>query len=69
MPDDPTFTLEKVGHTDWHLEGQSKIEGRFFLVKHQKDMKVPQQNVDLLLQQNGITIDRISTSFMGPVGE
>lgn len=32
-------------------------------------MKVPQQNVELLLQQNGETIDRISTSFMGPVAE
>lgn len=69
VPADPTFTLEKVGHTDWRLDGQSKFEGRFFLVKAKSDMKIPQQNVDLLLQQNGETIDRISTSFMGPVGE
>jgi len=67
VPEDSTYIIEKVGNIDWHLEGQSKFEGRFFLVKAQKDIKVPQQDVTLLLKQNGKTIDRISTNFMGPV--
>jgi polyferredoxin len=67
VPEDSTFIIEKVGNMDWHLEGQSKFEGRFFLVKAQNGIKVPQQDVTLLLKQNGKTIDKISTSFMGPV--
>lgn len=66
-PEDPTIELEVVGDTDWNLEGQTKFEGRFFLVKDQADMQVPQENITLLLKQNGETIDKINTSFMGPV--
>ncbi|MFO7825640.1 MAG: cytochrome c oxidase accessory protein CcoG [Cyclobacterium sp.] len=67
VPEDPTITLERVGDTDWNLEGQTKFEGRFFLVKAQADMQVPQESIVLLLQQNGQTIDKIETNFMGPV--
>ncbi len=67
VPEDPTIRMEKVGDTDWNLTGQSKFEGRFFLVKDQDDMIVPQENIVLLLQQNGETIDKMATSFMGPV--
>lgn len=68
VPEDPAFQLERVGDTDWTISGQSKFEGRFFLVKPQAAMQVPQESIVLLLQQNGETIDRIETSFMGPVG-
>ncbi|MEX2514099.1 MAG: cytochrome c oxidase accessory protein CcoG [Cyclobacteriaceae bacterium] len=67
VPENPSITLEVVGDTNWNLEGQTKFDGRFFLVKDQADMKIPQENIILLLKQNGETIDRITTSFMGPV--
>lgn len=61
------YTVEVVGDQNWTLDGQAKFDGRFFLVKDQKDMQVNQEDVTLLLMQNGEVIDRISTSFVGPV--
>ncbi|MCH6200363.1 cytochrome c oxidase accessory protein CcoG [Aquiflexum sp. LQ15W] len=61
------YTVEVVGDQNWTLNGQAKFDGRFFLVKDQKDMLVNQEDVTLLLMQNGEVIDRISTSFVGPV--
>jgi cytochrome c oxidase accessory protein FixG len=61
------YTVEVVGDQNWTLDGQAKFNGRFFLVKDQKDMLVNQEDVTLLLMQNGEVIDRISTSFVGPV--
>jgi cytochrome c oxidase accessory protein FixG len=61
------YTVEVVGDQNWTLDGQAKFNGRFFLVKDQKDMLVNQEDVTLLLMQNGEVIDKISTSFVGPV--
>jgi cytochrome c oxidase accessory protein FixG len=61
------YKVEVVGDQNWTLNGQAKFDGRFFLVKDQKDMLVNQEDVTLLLMQNGEVIDRISTSFVGPV--
>lgn len=61
------YSVEVVGDQNWTLDGQAKFNGRFFLVKDQKDMQVNQEDVTLLLMQNGEVIDRISTSFVGPV--
>lgn len=61
------YSVEVVGDQNWTLDGQAKFDGRFFLVKDQKDMQVNQEDVTLLLMQNGEVIDRISTSFVGPV--
>ncbi|MCH7409220.1 cytochrome c oxidase accessory protein CcoG [Belliella sp. DSM 111904] len=64
---DPLYRVEVVGDQNWRLEGQSKFEGRFFLVKNQKDVIVNQDDVVLMLLQNGEVIDKIKTSFVGPV--
>jgi cytochrome c oxidase accessory protein FixG len=61
------YQVEVVGDQNWTLNGQAKFDGRFFLVKDQKDMQVNQEDVTLLLMQNGEVIDKISTSFVGPV--
>ncbi|MCH6234950.1 cytochrome c oxidase accessory protein CcoG [Cognataquiflexum rubidum] len=61
------YQVEVVGDQKWTLNGQAKFDGRFFLIKDQKDMLVNQEDVTLLLMQNGEVIDRISTSFVGPV--
>jgi hypothetical protein len=61
------YQVEVVGDQNWTLNGQAKFDGRFFLIKDQKDMIVNQEDVTLLLMQNGEVIDRISTSFVGPV--
>jgi cytochrome c oxidase accessory protein FixG len=61
------YQVEVVGDQNWTLNGQAKFDGRFFLIKDQKDMLVNQEDVTLLLMQNGEVIDRISTSFVGPV--
>ena len=61
------YAVEVVGDQNWTLDGQAKFNGRFFLVKDQKDMLVNQEDVTLLLMQNGQVIDKIRTSFVGPV--
>lgn len=63
----PGFEVEMVGDQHWVLEPQSKVEGRFFLVKNQNEVLTPQQKVDLSLLHNGEEIDEINTSFMAPV--
>jgi cytochrome c oxidase accessory protein FixG len=60
--------VEIVGHTDWVLEPQTKFEGRFFLVREQASVKVPQEKVHLLLSAEGEEFDDIETNFMAPVG-
>jgi len=67
VPEDEAFQVEVVGDTNWNLEGQTKFEGRFFVTKTQEDLKVNQENITLLLLQNGEVIDKIKTSFVGPV--
>lgn len=66
-PENNDFSIEVVGHKDWLLEGQAKLEGRFFIVKDQENIQVNQEDVTLLLLQNGKVIDEIETSFVGPV--
>lgn len=60
--------VEIVGDTNWVLEPQTKFEGRFFLVKEQSDVKVPQEKVHLVLSAEGVEFDDIETNFMAPVG-
>lgn len=62
------MNVEIVGDTNWVLEPQTKFEGRFFLVKEQTDVKVPQEKVHLVLSAEGIEFDDIETNFMAPVG-
>lgn len=61
------FQVEVIGDQNWHLDGQSKFEGRFFLVKDQQLISKNQEDVVLLLLQNGEVIDKIKTSFVAPV--
>ncbi|EIM76613.1 cytochrome c oxidase accessory protein CcoG [Nitritalea halalkaliphila LW7] len=67
QPEDPTLRLEVVGDQRWVLGEQSKFEGRFFLVREQEAISRNQEDVVLLLLQNGEVIDRLKTSFVGPV--
>lgn len=60
--------VEIVGDTNWVIEPQTKFEGRFFLVKEQTDVKVPQEKVHLVLSAEGVEFDDIETNFMAPVG-
>jgi cytochrome c oxidase accessory protein FixG len=61
------FRIEVVGDQNWTLSGQSKFEGRFFLVKEKQNIKTNQEDVTLLLLQNGKVIEKIKTSFVAPV--
>jgi hypothetical protein len=65
--EDDRYRIEVVGDHNWLLEGQTKFDGRFFIVKDQKDIQTNQDNITLLLIQNGEVIDKIKTSFVGPV--
>lgn len=62
------MNVEIVGDTNWVLEPQTKFEGRFFLVKEQALVKVPQEKVHLVLSAEGVEFDDIETNFMAPVG-
>ena len=66
-PENEDYKIEVVGHENWLLEGQSKFEGRFFIVKDQDNIQTNQEEVTLLLLQNGEIIDEIKTSFVGPI--
>ena len=61
------FRIEVVGDDKWALEGQARFEGRFFIVTDQDKILTNQNEVKLLLLQNGEVIDEIATSFVGPV--
>ncbi|AFL86250.1 cytochrome c oxidase accessory protein FixG [Belliella baltica DSM 15883] len=67
--EDPSYQIEVVGDQDWTLAGQSKFDGRFFIVKDQKEVKTNQDDVVLLLLQNGEVIDKIKTSFVAPLSK
>ena len=60
--------VEIVGATEWVLEPQTKFEGRFFLVRDQSSVKIPQEKVMLQLFSEGREFDEIQTNFMAPVG-
>lgn len=60
--------IEIVGAKEWVLEPQTKFEGRFFLVRNQAEVKVPQEKVALSLSSKGEEFDEIETNFMAPVG-
>jgi hypothetical protein len=59
--------VEIVGAKEWVLEPQTKLEGRFFLVRNQADVQVPQEKVMLQLTNQGDEFDEIKTNFMAPV--
>ncbi|MFC3415516.1 cytochrome c oxidase accessory protein CcoG [Algoriphagus hitonicola] len=61
------YRVEKVGDQNWVLEPQSKMEGRFFLVKDQISVELPQEEVSLSLTHEGVEVEKINTSFMAPV--
>ncbi|PRY86200.1 cytochrome c oxidase accessory protein CcoG [Mongoliibacter ruber] len=67
--ENPAYRVEVVGDQNWLLEEQAKFEGRFFLVKDAGDISTTQEKVTLLLTQNGKVIEKIKTSFMGPVAQ
>ena len=60
--------VEIVGAKEWVLEPQTKLEGRFFLVRNRADVKVPQEKIMLQLTHEGEEFDEIKTNFMAPVG-
>ena len=59
--------VEVVGEQRLILEPQSKYEGRFFLVRHQDEVKVNQEKVELSVLHLGEEIDRIKTNFTAPI--
>jgi len=67
--EDPSYQVEVVGDQNWTLAGQSKFDGRFFIIKNQKEVSVNQDDLVLLLLQNGEVIDKIKTSFVGPISK
>lgn len=64
---DEKYRIEASGDGNWRLEGQSKQEGRFFLVVDAGKVEEANQEVKLLLFQNGEVIDEITTNFMAPL--
>jgi hypothetical protein len=59
--------VEIVGDSNWILPPQSKFEGRFFLVKDQKKVQIPQEKVLVNLSAIGEVFECIETNFMAPV--
>ncbi len=59
--------IEFVGDANWTLPPQSKFEGRFFLIKDQATVKIPQEKVLIKLSAKGSVFESIQTNFMAPV--
>ncbi len=59
--------IEFVGDANWTLPPQSKFEGRFFLIKDQAMVKIPQEKVLIKLSAKGSVFESIQTNFMAPV--
>jgi len=66
-PDDDQYSIEATGDGNWELEGQSKLEGRFFLVVEAEDVKEINHELTLLVMQNGKIIEEVKTNFMAPL--
>ncbi len=66
-PGNDQFKIEAKEGGNWKLEGQSKLEGRFFLVMEKENVQLNNQVVELILIQDGQVIDRIATNFMAPL--
>lgn len=66
-PEDKKYRIEVVGDQNWTLDGQAKFEGRFFIVTDAQSVKTNQENIVLYMTQNGKVIDKIKTSFVGPI--
>lgn len=60
--------VEIVGAKEWVMEPQSRFEGRFFLVRNQAEVKIPQEKIMLQLLSHDEEFDEIETNFMAPVG-
>lgn len=59
--------IEIVGDSNWILPPQSKFEGRFFLVKDQATVRIPQEKVRINLSAQGSVFESVQTNFMAPV--
>ena len=59
--------VEIVGDSNWILPPQSKFEGRFFLVKDQEKVQIPQEKVLINLSAVGEVFESVETNFMAPV--
>jgi len=66
IPENNDFELEVVGDQNWNISGQTKFNGRFFLVRKNSNNHAPQEKINLLFTQNGKVIDEMQTSFIGP---
>jgi cytochrome c oxidase accessory protein FixG len=66
IPENKDFVLEIVGDQNWEIPGQTKFNGRFFIVRNSSHSHLPQEKINLLLTQNGKVIEKIQTSFVGP---
>ncbi|MBD8487140.1 cytochrome c oxidase accessory protein CcoG [Echinicola sp. CAU 1574] len=64
---DERYSIEATGEGNWEMEGQSKLEGRFFLVMDAQAVAQINEKVKLQLLQNGEVIDEIETNFMAPL--
>ncbi|GAB3663025.1 hypothetical protein GCM10028791_38330 [Echinicola sediminis] len=66
-PAEGKYRIEASADGNWELEGQSKLEGRFFLVVDGGNVREINKQVTLLILQNEEVIDRIETNFMAPL--
>jgi cytochrome c oxidase accessory protein FixG len=66
VPENKDYVLEIVGDQNWDIPGQTKFNGRFFLVRKSTQKHASQEKINLLFTQNGKVIDKIQTSFVGP---
>ncbi|WP_194778487.1 cytochrome c oxidase accessory protein CcoG [Pararhodonellum marinum] len=67
--EDEKYHIEIIGDQNWTIPGQTKFEGRFFVVISGENVKANQENIHLNLLQNGKIIERKKTSFVAPLSQ
>lgn len=64
---DKRYQIEGNDGGSWALEGESRMEGRFFLVLDSKDVQQINEKVELIVLQNGEEAFTVTTNFMAPM--
>jgi polyferredoxin len=65
-PEHPSAVLEIVGQVPTVIPKGGKIEGAFFLVLPQDQIRTRKTPIQIGILSNGVKIDEVSTNFMGP---
>jgi hypothetical protein len=66
VPEDPAMKITWIQKTD-KMSRESSASATFFVLIPEKDISQSNTKITLLVKQNGKTIQKLKTSFLGPL--